>query len=172
MPAHIGCCQLPEEYDSEIWLGNTSTSPPHSPDLSPCDFYIFGELKKDIRGLCFVTDEDVCDWVKNWFVDSPQASSRMGLIVLSRTVGVTLFCLDLDHAWKLPPGYSSHEVYFADASQFLEEYRWIYDFPVTELLVRGVLGQIPPDWAVAILSLNNQNLNDLPRGFVQVTTDS
>ncbi|XP_069692598.1 methyltransferase-like protein 25B isoform X2 [Periplaneta americana] len=73
----------------------------------------------------------------------------------------------MNSAWKLPPGYSSHEVYFADASRFLEEYRWIYDFPVTELLVRGVLGQIPPDWAVAILSLNNQNLNDLPRGFVQ-----
>ncbi|KAJ4442855.1 hypothetical protein ANN_04448 [Periplaneta americana] len=36
--------------------------PPYSPDLSPCYFHIFGELKKDIRGLRFASDEDVCDW--------------------------------------------------------------------------------------------------------------
>ena len=28
----------------------TLKHPPYSPDLSPCDFYIFGDLKEDIRG--------------------------------------------------------------------------------------------------------------------------
>ena len=32
----------------------TLQHPPYSPDLSPCDFHIFGELKKDIRGHRFI----------------------------------------------------------------------------------------------------------------------
>ena len=28
----------------------TLLHPPYNPDLSPCDFYIFGDLKKSIRG--------------------------------------------------------------------------------------------------------------------------
>ena len=31
----------------------TLQHPPYSPDLSPCDFYVFGDLKKDIRGRWF-----------------------------------------------------------------------------------------------------------------------
>ncbi|PNF26278.1 hypothetical protein B7P43_G02687, partial [Cryptotermes secundus] len=38
--------------------------PPYSPDLSPCDFHIFGDLKRDILGHWFASDEDVCGWVK------------------------------------------------------------------------------------------------------------
>ncbi|KAJ4446274.1 Cytohesin-1 [Periplaneta americana] len=46
---------------------------PYSPDLSPCDFHIFVELKKDIHGLHFALDEDVCDWVKNWLDRQPKS---------------------------------------------------------------------------------------------------
>ena len=31
---------------------------------SPCDFHIFGDLKKDIRGRRFHSDEDVQEWVR------------------------------------------------------------------------------------------------------------
>ena len=33
--------------------------PPYSPDLSPCDYAIFGPLKKAVRGKRFTSDNDV-----------------------------------------------------------------------------------------------------------------
>ena len=37
---------------------------PYSPDLSPCDFHIFGDLKKVIRGCQFHSDDEVQEWVR------------------------------------------------------------------------------------------------------------
>lgn len=37
----------------------TLTHPAYSPDLSPCDFYLFGKLKALLRGRTFHTEEDV-----------------------------------------------------------------------------------------------------------------
>ncbi|PNF40213.1 hypothetical protein B7P43_G08284 [Cryptotermes secundus] len=53
--------------------------PPYSPDLSPCDFHFFGDLKGDIRGHRFASDEDVCGWVKLWFRRQPTSFSMDGL---------------------------------------------------------------------------------------------
>ena len=53
--------------------------PLYSPDLSSCDFHIFEELKKDIRGHRFALDEDVCDWVKNWFGRQLTSSFKNGI---------------------------------------------------------------------------------------------
>ena len=36
----------------------TLQHPPYSPDLSPCDLHISGDLKKDIRGRLFHSDEE------------------------------------------------------------------------------------------------------------------
>ena len=47
-----------EKFDWE-----TLKNPPYSPDLSPCDFHIFCDLEKDIRGLRFNSDEVVQEWV-------------------------------------------------------------------------------------------------------------
>ena len=44
---------------------------PYSPDLFPCDFHIFDELKKDIRGRRFHLDEEVQDWVTLWIHQRP-----------------------------------------------------------------------------------------------------
>ena len=44
----------------------TLQHPPYSPDLSLCDFHIFGNLKKDIHGRWFHLDEEVQEWVKLW----------------------------------------------------------------------------------------------------------
>ena len=42
----------------------TLQHPPYSPDLSPCDYHIFGDLKKNIRGRRFHSDEEVQEWVR------------------------------------------------------------------------------------------------------------
>jgi len=41
--------------------------PPHSPDLAPSDFHLFGPLKRHLSGQCFKTDEDIKEAVKDWF---------------------------------------------------------------------------------------------------------
>ena len=40
--------------------------PPYRPDLSPCDFHIFGDLKKDIPGCRFHLEEEVQKQVRLW----------------------------------------------------------------------------------------------------------
>jgi histone-lysine N-methyltransferase SETMAR len=37
----------------------TVPHPPYSPDLAPCDFYLFSHLKSDIRGQRFSTDNEL-----------------------------------------------------------------------------------------------------------------
>ena len=41
--------------------------PPHSSDLSPHDYAIFGPRKKTLRGKRFTSDDDVKQYVQNWF---------------------------------------------------------------------------------------------------------
>ena len=38
--------------------------PPHSPDLAPCDFYLFGHLKSLLEGKVFTNDNDLYCEVK------------------------------------------------------------------------------------------------------------
>ena len=40
--------------------------PAYSPDLAPSDFYLFPNLKKDVRGCHFWSDEDVVRAVEEW----------------------------------------------------------------------------------------------------------
>ena len=40
--------------------------PAYSPDLAPSDFFLFPNLKKDIRGLHFQSDEEVVTAVEEW----------------------------------------------------------------------------------------------------------
>ena len=46
--------------------------PPYSPDLSPCDYAIFGPLKKGMRGELFTSDDGVKQNVRNWFTTQPR----------------------------------------------------------------------------------------------------
>ena len=39
--------------------------PPYSPDLAPCDFWIFPELKKTLKGRRFLSLEDLKIEVSN-----------------------------------------------------------------------------------------------------------
>ena len=40
--------------------------PAYSPDLAPCDFFLFSNFKKYIRGLHFRSDEEVLMAVEEW----------------------------------------------------------------------------------------------------------
>ena len=51
---------LNEEYDWEILQ-----HPAYSPDLSPCDFYFFPQVKNELRGRRFTTVEEVNDAFHN-----------------------------------------------------------------------------------------------------------
>ena len=45
---------------------------PYSPDLSPCGYAIFGLLKKALRGKRYTLDDDVKQYVWNWFTTQPR----------------------------------------------------------------------------------------------------
>ncbi|GFV08974.1 histone-lysine N-methyltransferase SETMAR [Trichonephila clavipes] len=45
--------------------------PDYRRDLSPCDYHIFGLLKKKLMGQRFHSDDDIKAAVLNWFDDQP-----------------------------------------------------------------------------------------------------
>jgi transposase len=45
--------------------------PPYSPDISPCDCHVFGQLKKTLKGRQFDSDETVREAVEQWFIQQP-----------------------------------------------------------------------------------------------------
>ena len=53
--------------------------PAYSPDLSPCDYHIFGPLKKSLMGQRFHSDDDVKAAVLNWFHDQPTSFFADGI---------------------------------------------------------------------------------------------
>ena len=61
----------------------TLQHPLFRPDLSPCDFHIFGDLKKDIRGRRFHCEEEVKEWVRLWIHERPTSFYKTELIVSS-----------------------------------------------------------------------------------------
>ncbi|KAF7272417.1 hypothetical protein GWI33_014804 [Rhynchophorus ferrugineus] len=46
--------------------------PPTSPDLSPCEFHVFGPLKQALKGRRFNSDEETEAAVREWFDKRPQ----------------------------------------------------------------------------------------------------
>ena len=73
----------PVGYKLQRFGWETLQHPLYSPDLSPGDFHIFGDLKKDIRGRWFHSDEEVQEWVKLWIQQRPTSFYKMELIVWS-----------------------------------------------------------------------------------------
>ena len=51
--------------------------------FSSSDFHIFGDLKKDIRGRRFHSDEEVQEWMRLWIHQLVALSTRLELIVSS-----------------------------------------------------------------------------------------
>ncbi|GFW46777.1 histone-lysine N-methyltransferase SETMAR [Trichonephila clavipes] len=51
---HISRCVL---YVSQQKNKETLPHPPYSPDLTPCDFWLFPQLKKPLRGKRFASNK-------------------------------------------------------------------------------------------------------------------
>ena len=56
--------------------------PAYSPDLAPSDFFLFPNLKKDIRGLHFRFDEEVVTAVEEWVSGKDPDFFSSGLMAL------------------------------------------------------------------------------------------
>lgn len=56
--------------------------PPYSPDLAPSDFYLFPHLKRELRGHHFDTDEELIDYVTEWFDSKDCEFYRKGITAL------------------------------------------------------------------------------------------
>ena len=63
----------------ERFSWETLQHPPYSPDLSPSDFHIFGDLKKDIRGRQFHSDEEAQEWVRLWILQRHTSFYKTGI---------------------------------------------------------------------------------------------
>ena len=61
---------------------NVLTHPPYSPDLAPCDFYLFGRLKSDLQGMRFVDNDAVMQTVREWIRRQPQDFFEKGIRML------------------------------------------------------------------------------------------
>lgn len=53
--------------------------PPYSPDLAPCDFFLFPNLKKSLTGQKFESNEDVITATEAYFTDLPKTFFSDGL---------------------------------------------------------------------------------------------
>lgn len=47
--------------------------PPYSPDISPCDFYLFGYLKNKIIGKTFAAKEELVSWIEEKISEIPRS---------------------------------------------------------------------------------------------------
>ena len=56
--------------------------PAYSPDLAPSDFFLFPNLKKDIHGLYFQSDEEVVTAVEGWVNGKDSDCFSSGLMAL------------------------------------------------------------------------------------------
>ena len=57
----------------------------YSPDLAPSDFFLFLNLKKDIRGLHFRSDEEVVTAVEEWVNEKDPDFFSSGLMALEHS---------------------------------------------------------------------------------------
>ena len=56
--------------------------PAYSPDLAPSDYFLFPNLKKDIRGRHFRFNEEVVGTVEEWVRDKDPGFFSSGLMAL------------------------------------------------------------------------------------------
>ena len=57
----------------------TLPHPPHSPDLAPSDFHLFGPLKRHLAGQRFEDDDDLIEEVTSWLRSLDEKFLRDGI---------------------------------------------------------------------------------------------
>ena len=70
--------------------------PAYSPDLAPSDFFLFPNLKKDIHGLHFRSDEEVMMAVEEWVNGKDPVFFSSGLMALEHRWPK---CITLEGNW-------------------------------------------------------------------------
>ena len=58
--------------------------PPYSPDLAPSDFFLFGALKKPLRGRKFQNRETLIQEVSEWLKNQPKSFFETGITTLAK----------------------------------------------------------------------------------------
>ncbi|GFR65634.1 histone-lysine N-methyltransferase SETMAR [Elysia marginata] len=58
--------------------------PPHSPDLAPSDYHLFGPLKSELAGKRFDDDEELVDHVRKWLQNLDGSFLREGIYSMVR----------------------------------------------------------------------------------------
>ncbi|UYV61998.1 hypothetical protein LAZ67_1007381 [Cordylochernes scorpioides] len=58
--------------------------PAYSPDLAPSDYFLFGLLKKELKGKRFDSDEDVQKVVQDFFHTLPKSAYKEGIYKLPK----------------------------------------------------------------------------------------
>lgn len=53
--------------------------PPYSPDIAPCDYYLFRSLKSYLRGKNFLTEEETKEAVLTFFESKPEEFYKKGI---------------------------------------------------------------------------------------------
>ena len=63
----------------ESWNWETLPHPPYSPDLSPCDFFLFPRIKEPLRGQRFTTEDEVNEAFKASLTTVTKSGVRDGI---------------------------------------------------------------------------------------------
>ena len=69
-----------EKIETLSWT--TLKHPPYSPDLSPCDYHLFGPMKKTLGGKRFDDDVAVQDFMRNWLMAQLSSFYKNGITKL------------------------------------------------------------------------------------------
>ena len=79
--ARVHTCKVAMDAVERNWY-ELKPHPAYSPDLAPSDFFLFPNLKKDIRGLHFRSDEEVVTAVEEWVNGKDPDFFNSGLMAL------------------------------------------------------------------------------------------
>ena len=61
--------------------------PPYSPNLSPCDYHMFGPIKEALGGQRFDDDEQVENFLRSWLQTRPTSFYDAGVKKNSQSAG-------------------------------------------------------------------------------------
>ncbi|UYV63546.1 hypothetical protein LAZ67_2004613 [Cordylochernes scorpioides] len=70
------------EFDDCFYCFEVLEHPAYSPDLAPFDYFLFGLLKKELKGKRFDSDEDVQKVVQDFFHTLPKSAYKEGIYKL------------------------------------------------------------------------------------------
>lgn len=66
--------ELLQKFKWEVW-----EHPPYSPDLSPCDFHVFGPMKNELAKERYNSDEEVKYATNDWCLQTGREFFKQGI---------------------------------------------------------------------------------------------